>query len=303
MNLFEDLEKNVDTILRRANGKVLVLWGYGYGGIFFERLLYKRGRSLDLIIDNLQDYPSKFRVFKMGILDEIDVDNAFFVVSFRNETEVKVVMQHYGIKDENVVILSRDLIGNNTVDPSYYGWLESIYSVDIMPVVDNQNGENNKYSAGNGYAIQTVIDDFCFSRNDKVFDFGSGKGGPMIMFYNSGASVGGVEYDKCLYEVALKNFAKVGMNDFELFNADATKLSDELDGYNYFYMYNSFVGDTLRKVINNIEKSFDRCNRRIILIYSGVTCHRIIENESRFRFVRRISNDFWNKYTNVYLME
>lgn len=81
----------------------------------------------------------------------------------------------------------------------------------------------------------------------------------MLLFQKYGFNrFGGVEYDKQLFEILNQNFDKLGLCKEDLINGDATQLSSELDAYNYFFMYNPFVGNTFSDVIRNLESSWER---------------------------------------------
>lgn len=125
-----------------------------------------------------------------------------------------------------------------------------------------------------------------------------------MLFQKSGVEkLGGVEYDKQLYDILLGNFKKMGIGTEHIINGDAALLENELDGYNYFFMYNPFQGETFCRVIGNLEKSWDRRKRRIIFIYSGPYCHKDVIEHGKFILSKQIYTDYSVRNVNVYTME
>ncbi|RKM59523.1 class I SAM-dependent methyltransferase [Butyrivibrio sp. XB500-5] len=302
MNLFSEFDKKVDAIIKKSNGKTLILWGYGYSGQFFEHILNRRGKRIDYIIDNFKDYPSRFCIYTSSILDELDPGKCFVLEAFYEDEESKSVLNRCGYNNNSYLNLITEFFGTEKKILSYYDWFEYLFELDIKAVKHNECGDGTFYSFGNDYSIIKILDEFQFMPEDGFFDFGCGKGGTLLLAEAYCGKLGGVEYDNDLYSIAKKNFQKCGMVNYELFCDDASNIKTELDGYNYFYMYNPFNGDTFIKVIENIEESYRRKPRTITLIYSGVTCHKLVIRNEIFKFTKRIPTEYWNKYTNIYMI-
>lgn len=191
---------------------------------------------------------------------------------------------------------------------TYYEWIEHKYNVDIsaprmIDEIKQAHSDCWHYTAGIDYALIDVLDNFSFTESDSVFDFGCGKGGALMLFNKAGVKkLGGVEFDPDLYQVARSNLQKLNLGDASLFNTDAALLDEELDGYNYFFMYNPFYGDTFKKVIDNIERSYSRNKRQIVLIYSGPYCHDLVVKNQLFKLSKEIYTDYFVRYVYIYVI-
>lgn len=302
--LWKEFDEKLDQIFRMANGRVIILWGYGQSGQFLEHVFKRRNRILDYIIDNHKQFPAKLHVYTTNILQELDNRNCFIICAFPENDEYEAVLRKYGYEEHvSYINLSKELYGENNKRVSYYDWLEHCYGVEIVDAEYVGSGNNLYYSYGSDYALMDILDNFCFTSEDAVFDFGCGKAGSLLMLHDKGIGrIGGVELNRDLYETALENLKKCGVNEFEILNSDALNIKETLDHYNYFYMYNPFLGNTFRTVINNLEESYNRNKRKIFLLYSGATLHTEVVRNGYFRLVKRIDNDFWNNYTNIYVI-
>lgn len=302
---WQALDAKLNEIFRMFNGRQVILWGYGQSGCFLEHIFAKKNRKIDYIVDNFKRYPSRLRVYTPSIIRELDNRICFVICAFPEDDTCRSFLEECGYEEYvSYINLNKELFGNNGRKLSYYDWLEYYYGVDIVAGEGVGSGDNRFYSYENDYALMDVLDDFCFTGEDSVFDFGCGKGGPMIMFYDKGVGhVGGIELDRNLCNTARDNLEKCGVSDYKLWNDNALNIKEELDRYNFFHMYNPFVGETFRGVIKNLEDSYLRNRRKMFLLYSGVTCHTDVIHNGYFRLTKRIDNDYWNKYTNIYVLD
>ncbi|MCM1415711.1 MAG: hypothetical protein NC430_07275 [bacterium] len=299
------LDVKLNEMFRMLNGRQVILWGYGQSGCFLEHIFARKNRKIDYIVDNFKRYPSRLHIYTPSFIQELDCRNCFVICTFPEDDESRSFLAECGFEEYvSYINLNKYLFGNDSRKLSYYDWLEHYYGADIVTGEGVGNGDNRFYSYGNDYALMDVLDDFSFTEEDSVFDFGCGKGGPMIMFFDKGVGhVGGVEFDKHLCDIAGDNLEKCGVTDYKLWNDNALNIREELDRYNIFFMYNPFVGNTFRGVIKNMEDSYLRNRRKMFLIYSGVTQHKDVVNNGYFRFAKRIENDYWNKYSNIYVID
>jgi len=302
---WQALDAKLNRVFRMLNGRQVILWGYGQSGRFLEHVFRRKNRHFDYIIDNYQEYPSKLNVYTSSILQELDNRNCFIICAFPESDECRSILAEYGYEEYvSYINLNKELCGNDGRKISYYDWLEYYYGLDVVAGEHVENGDNNYYSYGNDYALMDVLDELCFTREDSAFDFGCGKGGPMIMFYDKGVGhVGGVEFDKDLCNIARDNLEKCGVADYKIWNDNALNIKEDLDCYNFFHMYNPFVGETFRGVIKNLEDSYLRNKRKMYLLYSGVIHHADVIHNGYFRLSKRVNNDYWNKYTNIYVLD
>ncbi|WP_026506100.1 hypothetical protein [Butyrivibrio sp. NC3005] len=298
--LWLEFDRRIDNALKLSNGKRIVLWGYGSSGKFLTHYFRRKNRIIDVIIDNKADIPTQMHVYQSFILDELSEFDYFVICDFEEELEVSQMLENHGFKRNFSYIWIREWLGTTYCKKiSYYDWLDFYYGTDICEPVYNSKNDNLFYSYGCDYALLDVIDNL-YLDGENFFDFGFGKGGALILFASNGVNrIGGVEYDSELYEIGISNLKKCNINHYELFNDDASKLTTELDTYTIFNMYNPFKGEVFQRVIMNIEESYERMPRRILLLYSGVTQHKDIIRNDRFRLARKINNEYWNKYTNI----
>ena len=140
-----------------------------------------------------------------------------------------------------------------------------------------------------------------FDDKDAVFGFGCGKGASLINFiYHGIKKIGGVEYDNELYLILKNNFTKLGIDYSNVIRDDASNVTEKLDEYNYFYMYNPFGGELFSKVIKNLEESYLRNKRRITLIYSGACLHSKVIEGGIIMLTKMVDTDFWLRDVHIY---
>lgn len=307
-NEFNEVTKQ---IFKFVSGKKVILWGYGRSGWFIEHLFKKNHKQIEYIIDDGVSISPKLKIYRSFILKEMDKDTIAVLIAFPKQQEVLEQLSQYGLQEYTHFAFLGDLFYGEEYKQiqkplSYYDWLEYRYHMDILEVkdinhIDKANNDSLYYSCGVDYGLMDVLDNFYFDRNDAVFDFGCGKGGALLLFYKAGIhKIGGVEYDKDLYETAKKNLNTIEISALHLINEDAALVKNELDKYNYFFMYNPFQGETFRQVIKNIESSYKRKHRRITLIYSGTYCSDYILEGKMFKLSKAIYTDYSVRYVCIY---
>lgn len=127
--------------------------------------------------------------------------------------------------------------------------------------------------------------------HDVFVDFGSGKGRVLLQAAARYpfARVIGVEISEALNDIARANVAKrrdgLAGRDIELVTADAVAY-EVPDSMTVGYFYYPFVGETFRRVMENIVASHTRRPRRIRLIYVLPTMEEQILSTGLFRRVR-----------------
>ena len=130
-------------------------------------------------------------------------------------------------------------------------------------------------------------------RPDDVFvEFGCGKGRILIdaaRRYRF-ARVIGVELSEELSGIARELIAKerrLRCPDVRVENVDATTFEIP-DDMTHAYMFNPFMGETFRQVLQNVAESLDRRPRRFQLIYVNPENHDDVMATGRFRVVRMV---------------
>lgn len=143
-------------------------------------------------------------------------------------------------------------------------------------------------------------------KNDAIFDFGCGKGSALFSFLDYGFSqVGGVEYADNVHEILTSNAEKLcnELNDKKMncYHGDAALVKEELDEYNWFYLFDPFGRDVFEKVINNICESFNRHPRKIWIINILPKYHDVIEKTGRFVLTNQFEIMTRQRVVNIYV--
>lgn len=314
MEIWKEFDEFINRLFYFTNGKRTVLWGYGLSGLFIHHLFYRVNRKIEYIVDDCSMNP-KVPIMRSCEIEDIVPETCSVILSGERDIEAEKFLAERGFEENIHYIYARKYLYLNInirkiwKNISYYEYLENKYGVDIVERKYVEKMENPKkdalnYSPGMGYPLMDVLDNFIFQPEDAVFDFGCGKGGALLLFKKKGVQrIAGVEYDKPLYNILLDNYNKMNVSSENIINGDAALIRKELDNYNYFFMYNPFVGETFRQVIDNIEESWDRKKRRITFIYSGPYCHQYVVAHGIFRLSKQIYTDYSVRNVNVYTIE
>ena len=307
-DFWKEFEKATNVMMRSVNGKQIALWGYGYSGWFIEHILGIRGRKVDFRFDD--DVSNKIDCNPSTMIYELNWNTCFMIITEDATEDVIGRINRLGISEGKDYLFVNKLYGvYGDTKLNYYTWLEERFNLDISGIkslefLEKTNENAVEYSSNIEYSLIDALKQFYIDPEDAIFDFGCGKGGALILADYAGFSkIGGVEFDKELHEIAVKNMKSLGMDTSGILCQDAQLIEEELDQYNYFYFYNPFVGDTLLNVIHNIEKSFDRKNRKITLIYRNPRCSVLLRENSRFVLSRKIHTDSWVRDIYIYLLE
>jgi hypothetical protein len=148
------------------------------------------------------------------------------------------------------------------------------------------NKEYVDYQHSYTYYVERIMRRFEITSADSLFDYGSGKGGMLVFFsrYNFGR-IEGVELMPELDAIARKNIEKRGLKNIKTHLSDATKYED-IDGFNYFYFYNPFTGDTLKSVVEQIRQSLIRHKRKVTIIYQNPQGRDLFIQSGMFPYIK-----------------
>lgn len=314
MEIWKEFDEFINRMFYFTNGKRIVLWGYGLSGLFLQHLFVRTNRRIEYIVDDSSVNP-KIPVMRSCEIEDILPETCVVIISEERDEKKEEFLKKRGFREDINYIYARKFLyaSLNSEDLwkniSYYEYLENKFGVDIVErkFVDKMESPKKdalNYSPGMGYPLIDVLDNFVFQPGDAVFDFGCGKGGALLLFQRSGVSkIAGVEYDKPLYNILLDNFRKMGISAENIINGDAALIKNEIDDYNYFFMYNPFEGETFRQVIDNIEESWKRKRRKVTFIYSGPYCHQYVVAHGILRLSKQIYTDYSVRNVNVYMIE
>ena len=117
----------------------------------------------------------------------------------------------------------------------------------------------------------------------------------------------GIEYSRETLSVAEKNLAtfmskaEPACHDIELINVDA-KQYDVPDDTNIVFIYNSFAFDIMNCFLINIEKSLERRNRKIYILYYNPACNEQHIYPEKYQYIS-IYDSRWFYGVNVFIAE
>lgn len=162
----------------------------------------------------------------------------------------------------------------------------------------------NRYEGTPYKALDCLFEEYPISENDKIVDFGSGKG--RVAFYihhRFKSKLVGIEAHDLTFQEALENkeryIKKLGQAhidlDFKHVFAEDYKIEED---FNIFYFFNPFSIKIFRLVVENILKSFKEKNRTLdlILYYPFPDYRHFIETKTPFKVLKTIRVDGeWGK--------
>lgn len=226
-----------------------------------------------------------------------DIKNAIVWVALPLDSKLRAIIENHGYK-ENITYFDffKAIYGNDTIWPDnindnpftkhktgqreiqFMEWLEYKYGCNIIASIYHGELLNIPSDTGGHYSMTDQKDLFpIFDRahiiptdRDYIIDLGCGKGAPMISFIDYGfKNIGGVEMETGIYKILLDNIKKLSLEqsyNIECINSDATLITEELDKYNYFFLFSPFYKEVFEKVAFNIKDSVTRCPRKIKII-------------------------------------
>lgn len=187
--------------------------------------------------------------------------------------------------------------GSSYPDVTFYKWLEIQYHLDITKTVRRQfiSGDGHGYFPTDFRMIYEGIKRYHINfEEDSILDIGSGKGSAVFSLISSGfKKVGAVEYTDSIYDILKSNLERMGIwfEERELdktgnidileksvicYKGDAALMTEALDEYNWFFMFNPFPREILEKVIENICESRRRNPRICHIFYVEPIGHQYI---------------------------
>jgi len=160
----------------------------------------------------------------------------------------------------------------------------------------NKSFHYHRYEPTPYSAIEELFYHYQVSNNDRIVDFGCGKGRlNFFIHYHFHATVVGIEMNEEFYQEALnnrKNFLKTAYlpnSHIYFHNCLAEEYQVEpLD--NRFYFFNPFSVQIFIKIINNILISVEQAERdvEIILYYPSEDYIYYLENDTSFELKKEI---------------
>ncbi len=304
LKVFEAFREKLDDVMLKTMGRRIVLYGYDRTGQFLEWYAdYYHSIKIDFIIttDWSVGVPRNFPLFSDSLFEFNygDVKDAIVWLAIPEESDIQEMLRKKGyIKDKTYFSFLEIIYGDAYLitydnltkdaffrrksgkrDIQFMEWLEYVYNCNFVQSIYSNHFERGGTDGHISYVISSQkeifpILDKCHCKpqqEDAIFDFGCGKGGAMISFLDYGFHrVGGVEYEKKIYDIMISNFIKLGFDlkesNVSCIHGDARNVKEELDGYNWFYYFEPFKENIFIETINNIANSLERKPRKIHII-------------------------------------
>lgn len=277
----------LDTSLKQTLYKNIILYGDNEG-CGFIKYYYKKiyNKDVKAVIDRWKVDCNSQVIHLMGIYYMCGQKD-IIVNTLPCDKGPLIEFENIGEKISNLVNLPKvinlfDIIFENTnieYNITFYDWMEYKYNIDIIGTIQRKNvngiGSHGYYPSDFRIIYEIFSDDSLFDIDDKVFDFGCGKGANIITLSQMGyRCIGGVEYTQQIYNILVDNLKKLHiLNNINVYLEDATNLTNELDYYNVFILFNPFSYELTKKVIKNILESKKRKKRKIKIVYLEPICH------------------------------
>lgn len=344
LKIFQEFREKLDDIMQQAFGHRVVLYGYDYTGRFLEWYAeYYHSIKMDFII--IQDWsggvPYNFPLFRDTLFsfNYMDVKEAIVWLAIPENEEITKRLEENGYiknktyfnfleivygegnyrkKDfEEKDVFQRRKIGWHSVQ--FMEWLEYLYNCNLVTAIDSTNFVD-AIDGGHSYRITTQKEIFpildkchCIpQKDDAIFDFGCGKGGAMLTFLDYGfQKVGGVEYEKKIYEIMVSNFSKLGISYTEdekkkgkevlCLQGNAAEVTIPLDEYNWFYYFDPFEKEIFSETIKNICESLKRKPRKIHIININPKYYNVILESGYFVLTNQFCVSMRQKVVDIFV--
>lgn len=150
------------------------------------------------------------------------------------------------------------------------------------------------YCSSPRFIIKRILSSYNIGCKDGLFDFGSGKGLVLAVAHKYGfGHLGGVEISNELAEISNRNFDRLGMKGIDIICDDARNATN-LDNYNFFYFFNPFPQAVFSVVMDNIVNSYNKSNRKMVIIYDNPVCKEDVLKSGLFVLKKTIKRKWYN---------
>ncbi len=310
MDIYYPFKEKLAQVLSPVLDKDIIIYGYNRSGDFVRWFLeYYYSKKIKAFVDRWEFSPVNtvlhlwafyyiygendtiINVTPYDIPSEFnDTGENWDKTKYRNSQIIN--LWHMFYTDEDYVP-EKDCPGI-----TFYELAENKYRLDITKTIKRQfiEGDGHGYFPTDFRMIYEGIKQYGVDPvKDSILDIGAGKGSAVFSFIAGGfKKIGAVEYTGNIYNVLIGNLNKAGIKYEEktgvaplqcnrildgtiaCYNCDASLMSDELDGYNWFFMFNPFPLEILEKVIGNICSSLERKPRLCHIFYAEPVGHQYI---------------------------
>ncbi len=144
--------------------------------------------------------------------------------------------------------------------------------------------------------FRAILQEVDFSHDRAFLDVGCGKGLTLKLAreHPGFTKCGGVEYNKKIADICVRNMHRLGLDDVTVWVGDAREFED-YKGYDTFYFFNPFGPEIFRDVINKLP------SHGTTVIYHNPTCHQLVLDTGRFRLAKQLYDKERDYDTNIYV--
>ena len=326
---WKEFYKILDENLSPFIEKNIIIYGCNSGGDFVKWFLKKYyGKEIKAMIDRwelskLGTVPHLWTFYYIYDKDDVivNVTPKDIIAEFHDTGED---WQRTSYQKEQIINLWENIYRQEqTVDmenypqTAYYDWLEYAYKgVDILDSVKRKFTEGKDAHGYFPTDFRIFIDglsEFKISKEDAVLDIGCGKGSGIVSLRAAGfEKIGAVEYTEAIFQKMDANLQKLHISHKNLnagafsggggrtpeeawikcYQGDAMQLEEELDQYNWFFLFNPFTWEATDRMITNICSSIERRPRKVFIFYAEPIGHQMILDTGRFQLKKRICKEY-----------
>ncbi len=334
LEVLDDFREKLSNVMVSCMDKRIILYGYGYTGKFLRWYAsYYHALEVDFVITTDWSAGVSFdqEIFRPTLLNfnYKDAKDCVVLLAVPYQGEVVELLKREGYNSDVIYDFYKIIYGDDLEWPDittdvfhqrktgireiqFLEYLEWKYDCNFLNKVNNTDFKDVNPEKGTSYVINTQKEIFeIFDKihyrpcdNDAIMDLGCGKCGAMLSLMDYGfPSVGGVEYETGLYDVAIENMKKLGLDNnknIEIIHSDVTKLTKELDKYNWFYMFSPFYDEVFEACMNNIVESVRRKERKVRIVYANPHCYKLIEKTGVFKLISQFTFTSRQRVVKVY---
>lgn len=335
MDAYQVFCTQLDRVIRPLLNKNIIIYGYNRGGDFVRWYFdFYYSKKIKAFVDRWAFSPSNTipHLWCFYYIHEPE-DVIVNVTPYRIPDEFNDTGERWdrtGYTDEQIVNLWDEIYDRETISEhsypeiTFYEWLEVSYKLDVTKTIRRQfvAGEGHGYFPTDFRMIYEGVTRYGFDpEKDAVLDIGSGKGSAVFSLCAAGfKKIGAVEYTDNIYDVLIENLEKLELafeerdtgfspeNELQgsrvfCYQGDAAEMTDALDGYNWFFMFNPFPEAVLRRVIGNICESIKRKPRVCHIFYAEPIGHSFILETGMFVRNGCVKSDYSDTSYYAYIYE
>lgn len=322
---YKQFYKLLDNVLRGTKDKNVIIYGCNRGGDFV-RWFYKKyyGKTVKAVIDRWVVSPTTTVPHLMSLYYMYDSNDVIVNVTpkdiVREFNDIGEDWNAVRYEESQIIDLWRHIYpdwNGEEEEPypqiDYFDYMEQM-SCGGVRLLETVRRKFVKGAGAHGYYptdFRIFVDALEGERvraEDAVLDIGAGKGGGVLAFSAVGFHrIGAVEYTEEIYKTMESNLQALSMphdsvaadavtagwdEKVKCYLGDAALITEELDKYTWFFLFNPFSLDVTERVIQNICDSLDRIPRKIRILYAEPMGHQIIVDTGKFHRKKRICEDY-----------